>query len=111
MGKNYLFVKYEDLIQNPEDEFSRIADFIGKLTKINFSKNQIKTAIKLSSFEKLENMEKEHGFIESSINKEGQKNKFFYLGPKNDWQKLLNKKLSSEIFIKFKIEMEELGYL
>ena len=68
MSKNYLFVKYEDLIQNPKDEFSRIADFIGKLTKINFSKNQINTSIELSSFEKLENMEKEHGFIESSIN-------------------------------------------
>ena len=111
MSKNYLFVKYEDLIQNPKDEFSRIADFIGKLTKINFSKNQINTSIELSSFEKLENMEKEHGFIESSINKEGKKNKFFYLGLKNDWQNFLNKELSSEIFLKFKNEMEELGYL
>ena len=111
LNKNYLFVKYEDLIRNPEDEFSRIAYFIGKLTKINFSKNQINTAIELSSFEKLENMEKEYGFIESSINKEGKKNKFFYLGPKNDWQNFLDKELSSEIFIKFKNEMEELGYL
>ena len=44
----------------------------------NFNKNEIDTAIKLSSFDKLEKMERDHGFIESSINKEGEKNKFFY---------------------------------
>ena len=110
LNKNYLFVKYENLIRNPLNEFSKIADFIGKLTKINFNRKQINAAIELSSFEKLENMEKEHGFIESAINKEGEKNKFFYLGPKNNWQNLLNKKLSNEIFMEFKNEMEELGY-
>ena len=111
MKTNYLLVKYEDLIEKPKEEFAKIAIFIGNLIKINFSKDQIKTAVELSSFNKLENMEKRYGFIESSINKKGEKNKFFYLGPKNDWKKILDKSISDKISKKFESEMRELGYL
>ena len=71
MNRNYLLVKYEDLIKNPEETFTKIAFFIGNLIKLNFTNDQIKTAIELSSFEKLEKMEKDYGFTESTINKEG----------------------------------------
>ena len=111
MKTNYLLVKYEDLVHKPKEEFSKIAIFIGNLIKINFSKNQISTAIELSSFNKLENMEKRYGFIESSINKKGKKNKFFYLGPKNDWKKILDKNITKEIDKRFEKEMSELGYI
>ena len=111
LKKNYLLVKYENLINNPKDEFKKIADFISNLIRHNFNKSEIDTAIELSSFEKLEKMEKDHGFVESSINKEGKKNKFFYLGPKNDWKKILNKNVSDEISEKFQEEMRELNYL
>jgi hypothetical protein len=111
MKKNYLLVKYEDLIQNPEDEFNRVASFLGKLFKHNFSKEVIDYAIKLSSFDKLERMEKEHGFTESSVNQDGTKQKFFYLGPKNDWKEMLNEKLVEEISTEFENEMKELNYL
>ena len=111
LKKNYLLVKYENLINNPKDEFEKIADFISNLIRHNFNKSEIDTAIKLSSFDKLEKMERDHGFIESSINKEGEKNKFFYLGPKNDWKNILNKNISDEISKKFQEEMKELDYL
>ena len=111
MNRNYLLVKYEDLIKNPEETFTKIAFFIGNLIKLNFTNDQIKTAIELSSFEKLEKMEKDYGFTESTINKEGGKNKFFYLGPKNDWQKILDKNISDKIIKKFEPEMQELGYI
>ena len=109
--KNYLLVKYEDLIQNPKDEFNRVANFLGKLFKHNFSKEVIDYAIKLSSFDKLERMEKEYGFTESSVNQDGTKQKFFYLGPKNDWKEMLNEKLVEEISAEFENEMKELNYL
>ena len=111
LKKNYLLVKYENLIKYPNDEFVKIANFISNLIFYNFSKSEIDTAIELSSFDKLEKMEKEHGFVESSINKEGRKNKFFYLGPKNDWKKILSKNISDEINEKFREEMKELDYL
>ena len=111
MKKNYLLIKYENLIKNPEDEFTKIANFLGKLFKHNFTKEVIDDAIKLSSFDKLEKMEQEHGFAESSVNQDGAKQKFFYLGPKNNWKELLSKKLVAEINNEFEIEMKELGYL
>ena len=111
MKKNYLLIKYENLIKKPEDEFTKVASFLGKLFKNNFRKEVIDDAIKLSSFDKLEKMEQEYGFIESATNQNGTKQKFFYLGAKNDWRKLLNKKLIEEINIEFENEMKELGYL
>ena len=40
-----------------------------------------------------------------------EKKKFFYLGPKNDWKKLLNENIRQEIENKLSNEMKELGYL
>ncbi len=111
MKKNYILVKYEDLKDNPSIEFNKIANFISNLTNINFTSEQIKLAIDLSSFEKLEELEKKHGFIESTTNKKGKKNKFFFLGPKNDWKKILNKQTSNDIERKFENEMKELQYI
>jgi hypothetical protein len=37
--------------------------------------------------------------------------KFFNLGPKNDWKKLLNNEIIEEINLKFNKEMKELKYL
>ena len=111
MNKNYLLIKYEDLIKSPKSEFYKIAVFLSKLTKIKFNNEQIDNAISLSSFKKLENMEKKYGFIESPINKRGGRNKFFYLGPKNKWQEKLSSEIRFSIEKKFENEMKELGYI
>ena len=39
------------------------------------------------------------------------KNLFFNLGPENDWQKILNTKISDEIETNFHKEMKNIGYL
>ena len=111
MKKNYLLVRYEDLLENSKDEFTKIADFVGSLLKIKFTEDQIDTAINLSSFDKLEKMEKKYGFTESTFDEEGKRNKFFFLGPKNDWQKMLDNQISKNIEEEFEKEMKELGYL
>ncbi len=41
----------------------------------------------------------------------GKKKKFFFLGPKNNWEDLLDYEISNEIKDKFNNEMRELGYL
>ena len=95
MKKNYILVKYEDLKDDPLVEFNKIANFISNLTSIKFTDEQIKLAINLSSFEKLKELEKKYGFEESTTNKQGKKNKFFFLGPRNDWKKILDNQTAS----------------
>ncbi len=111
MKKNFLLIKYENLIKNPKEEFFKISFFVEKILKTKFTEEQINNAIESSSFLKLKKMEDDYGFVESAENKKGGKKNFFNLGPKNDWTKLLDKKIADEIASKFKNEMKELGYL
>ena len=110
--KNFLLIRYEDLIINIEKELNRILDYLKTFFIINVSKKKILKTINTTSFDSLKYMEKKGLFKENSFNKKtGKKKDFFNLGPNNDWNKLLDKKISMEIEEKFKIEMKELGYL
>jgi len=112
MNKNFLLIKYENLINTPNSEFKKIANYLERLFKTKFTNEQIERAINSSSFDKLQKMEEKKGFFESAENKQtGEKNKFFYLGPKNDWTKILDKEIADEISSRFEPEMKELGYL
>ena len=110
-GKNFLLVKYEDLILNPNTEFKRIANYITNTTNIKFSEEQIKKGIDESSFENLQKLEDKNGFIESIKDLKNKRKKFFNLGPGNNWKKILDKKFVNEIENSFKDEMKELGYI
>ena len=60
----------------------------------------------------MQKLEKELGFLEANIDeKTGNKIPFFNLGPKNDWKKLLDPRISKKIENVFFQEMQELGYL
>ena len=61
-------------------------------------------------FDKLNKQETSDGLREETENIIGVKNKFFSLGPKNNWKKLLSKEIKKEIKILFKKEMSEIGY-
>ena len=77
IGKNFLLVKYEDLILNPNNEFKRIANHISKLINIKFSEEQIKQSVEESSFKNLSNLEDKNGFVESIKSSENKKKKIF----------------------------------
>jgi len=112
MNKNFLLIKYENLLLSPETEFQKIADHLEKLLKTKFNKEQVHKAIDNSSYDRLKKMEEKHGFFESVINKKtGERKKFFYLGPKNNWRNILDETIVDEINNKFEPEMKELGYL
>ena len=110
----YLLIKYEDLINNKKETFIKILEFIYRLQKINFTvdTSKLNNVIESTNFDKMKNLEKEEGFIESKIDiKTGKKIPFFNAGPKNNWKKNLDSKIADKIEKAFKTEMEELKYL
>ena len=104
--QNYLIVKYEDLLENPQKEFFKISKFIEKLMNCKFDEEKIKNAIETTSFQTLQKLEEKGLFTE-----QGQGAKFFNSGPNTDWKTQLDKNIIDEINLKFKNEMVELGYL
>ena len=109
--KNYLLVKYEDLIKDPHKEFFKISNYLEKIMNTKFDENKILNAIKTSSFSNMQNLEKKGLFKEYIKGADNNKIKFFNLGPKNDWKLYLKNEIVEEINFKFKNEMKELGYL
>jgi len=110
----YLIIKYEDLISDRDFVFRKILKFIYKLqgTKFKIDQKKFQNTIETTDFHKMKKLEKEKGFFEAKTNlKTGKKIQFFNLGPKNDWKKMLDKKIRNKIEEAFKKEMVELGYL
>ena len=110
MNKNYLLIKYENLINFPELEFEKITKYLENLINKKFEKTKILDSIKKSSFDNLKKKEQSNGFIEAPISTD-QPISFFNMGPKNNWRNLLDKEISRKIEREFKKEMLELNYL
>ena len=89
--------------------------FINKITNNpeKIDKVKLKKVLKSTTFEKLKKNEIEKGFSESVISRENKNKKipFFYLGPKNDWKKILNENLKVKIENEFEKELKELSYI
>ena len=109
--KNYLLIKYENLLNNPQNEFGKIVKYLNENFDKNFEINQVTQAIENCNFENLKKQENEKGFKESSKDKKGNVKKFFYLGPENNWKYILDNQTIENIEKVFKNEMVELGYL
>ena len=109
--KNYLLIKYENLLENPYLEFGKISKYLENHLNVKFDEKKIKKAIETCSFRNLQQLETDGKFKEQTVDKQNKSVKFFHLGPENDWKKNLDKNISREIENKFKAEMEELGYL
>ena len=107
LKSKYVLIKYEDLIKDPVREFTKITSFIEKISEFKFNEKNILKAIENTRFDNLKKQEELNGFKESPKNSI----KFFYLGAKNDWQNILDKKTKDDIEISFKNEMQDLGYL
>jgi hypothetical protein len=109
---NLLLIKYEDLVNNPETELTKLIKFLEKYISFKTSEKKNKTILETTSFSNLKNMEEQGLFKEGVLNKKtNSKANFFHLGPKNKWQENLDKKIINEIEKNFYNEMKELGYL
>ena len=108
-----LSIRYEDLQNETFDTFKKIFEFIKDVTKMKNSldKEKIKKVIKSCEFEKLQKLEQEKGFKEAMIIKETNETiKFFNLGKKNDFKKLLDNKLIDEMNSFYKDQLKKYKY-
>ena len=110
--KEKIIIKYEDLINNPFDTFSKAISHLNYLfRKLSFpletNAERIRKCIEISNFNNLQNLEKKLGFSDNI--KSGAT--FFNKGTTNQWQDELNDKIIYKIEKKFKKEMKELNYI
>ena len=109
-----LMIKYEDLVSETFITFKNILNFVYKISnsKVLLNRRKIINSIKNCEFRNLSKLEKEKGFVEAAYNKNtNERIKFFNLGQKNQWTKILDNKIVKEIEIKFGKEMKKLNYL
>ena len=109
--KNVLLIKYENLIENKENEIRRIISFLNKFVKISFDEKKIINCIESSSFQNMKIMDQKGLFPENSKDFQGNKIPFFSSGKKGNWRGVLNDKIVSQIEKKFQKEMLELNYI
>ena len=109
--KNYLLVKYEDLLKDPKNEFFKITNYLKKVANYNFDQKKIEKAIVDCDFQNLSDQEDTFGFDGNSPTNKKLNQKFFNLGPRNKWQDILDDKIKDRIELIFKDEMKDLGYL
>ena len=105
--ENLLLIKYEDLIQNPENELFKIIEFLKRYLKFETSEQKNEKILETTTFKNLKKMEEEGQFLEYAKDKIN----FFHLGPDNKWQDIIDKKIISQLEKNFYKEMRELGYL
>ena len=109
LGVPICLIKYEDLVKDTLGELRKIIDFIANVQNIkNYSFNieKAERAVVDASFENLSKMEQDRGFSEARSNQ-----KFFNMGERNNWQKLLPVSIKKNIEQCFYSEMKELNYL
>ena len=114
ISNRYLLVKYEDLIINKKATFVKVLEFIKKLSGSKFLINDLKinNVLKSTSFENMQKLEKENGFIESATDKKTKKKiPFFKHGPKVDRKNLVKSENIKKIETVFKQELNSLGYI
>ena len=106
-------IKYEDLLIKTFSVFKEVVQFINDTTKNNqkINKEKLKNSVNSTTFSKLKDNEQKNGFSEAITSKKHNKKiPFFYLGPKNDWKKILDEDLKSKLNHTFKKNLVELSY-
>ena len=110
--KNYLLIKYEDLVSDIKKEILRIKEYLSNHFECKISETKVIEIEKNTSFENFKELESNGKFNENSKNEvTGDRKTFFNLGPKNNWKIILKKENSNKIEKMFFNEMKELGYL
>ena len=110
----FKLIKYESLLNETYVVFKDIVDFINKTTGINkkIDKERLKNSVQSTSFNKLKDNEKKHGFSEAITSKKtNEKIPFFFLGPENDWKKILSEDMKIKLSKIYEKNLKELSYL
>ena len=106
-------IKYEELLGETFIVFKDVIEFINKTSGNNekINKDKLKNAVNSTLFDKLKSSEEKNGFSEAITSKKSNKKiPFFYLGPKNDWRKILDDELKNKLNDIYKENLIELSY-
>ena len=106
-------IKYEELLGETFTVFKDVIEFINKTSGNNekINKDKLKNAVNSTLFDKLKSNEEKNGFSEAITSKTSNKKiPFFYLGPKNDWRKILDDELKNKLNDIYKQNLIELSY-
>ena len=106
-------IKYEELLGETFIVFKDVIEFINKTSGNNekINKDKLKNAVNSTLFDKLKSSEEKNGFSEAITSKTSNKKiPFFYLGPKNDWRKILDDELKNKLNEIYKQNLIELSY-
>ena len=109
--KNYtssktLIIKYEDMILNEINTFTKIIKYLTEIDNTEFSDIKLNKALKQTRFKELQKMEKADGFKEK-----GKSNLFFRKGKIGVWKNEVSTQIIKKVEKLFNKEMIELGYL
>ena len=106
-------IKYEDLTNKTLEVFEGVIEFIEKISdsKKSIDKLKAKNSIQSTTFEKMKNIEKKNGFLESVLSKNDTRRiPFFHLGKKNNWKNIFDQNYQKKLNSIFKISLRELNY-
>ena len=78
----------------------------------NYSYGKVLNSFQSTSFYKLKNNEKKYGFSEAILSKKtNEKIPFFFLGPDNDWKKILTEDMKTRLNQIYEKNLKELSYI
>ena len=100
-----IFIKFEDLIQDPKKNFRLLINFLSKYINIELKEKLLNETVELTRFDNLKKLESIYGF------KEAKENKFFNSGKIDSWKKILSKQQIAKVETKFYKEMKGIGYI
>ena len=106
-------IKYEELLNETYFVVKDLIEFINNTinNKEKIHKEKLKKSVNSTLFDKLKNNEMKNGFSEAITSKKGNKKiPFFFLGPKNDWRKILDDDLKNKLNDVYKQNLIELSY-
>ena len=111
-NESLLIIKYEDLVQNIDQEINKIVAFLKNFLDFKVSDTKKENIIKSTSFEALKKIEENGEFTENVfVGRTNEKVKFFNKGPYNNWKNALPENIQRELETELKNELKELGYL
>lgn len=96
-------MRYEDMLDNPAVTFGKLAQHL----LLNPTPDQLEKAIELSSFDRLQKLEQDEGFVEKPKAAE----KFFREGRAGQWQAILTGEQINRIIAVHGDQMAKFGYL
>ena len=101
-SKGLHIVRYEDMVANPLDAFTKVIRFL----RLRFDEERIVEAIKAVEFSKLQKREAEHGYIENPA----LERQYFRKGKVGGWQEELSPEMAKAITKGSEDVMNRFGY-